>query len=103
MEKVKKLRHRKGFYKGCYYDMDEKLWTVNNPDITLKEALDCWWNSIRIEKNDNDNCVYKNAYTCDPIYELDNLSKKDLNRNILIDHWDEDADGYPIAFAKFID
>lgn len=99
MEKVQKLRHRKGFYKGCYYDMDEKYWTINNPDITLKKALDCWWNSIRIEGN----TVYKNAYTCDASYELDGLKQKDLKRHILIDHWDEDEDGYPIAFAKFID
>lgn len=99
MEKVKKLRHRKRFYKGCYYDMDEKLWTVNNPDITLKDALDCWWNSVRIDKN----IVYKNAYTCDVAYELDGLKQKDLKRKILITNWDQDADGYPIAFAEFID
>lgn len=94
---MKKLRLRKGYYKGCYFDMSEKEWTVNNDNITLKEALDCWWNSIRIDGN----CVYKNAYTCDSIYELDNLKKSDLNRKIFINYWDYDGDGYPIAIARF--
>ncbi len=96
---MKELRLRKGYYEGCYYDLSTKEWTINNDNITLKEALDCWWNSIRIDGN----CVYKNAYTVDPIYELDTLTKKDLNRKILIKYSDEDGDGYPIAIAKWND
>lgn len=96
---MKLLRHRKGYYRGCYYDLSSKEWTINNPNITLKEALDCWWNSIRIEGH----CVYKNTYTNDPIYELDGLSNKDLKRKIFIEYRDEDADGYPIAIARWND
>lgn len=96
---MKNFRYRIDYYKGCYYDLEIKEWSIGNPNITLKEALDCWWNSIRIEGN----ICYKNAYTCDPIYELDGLTKKDLKRKIWIFNRGEDSDGYPIAYAKFVE
>lgn len=97
-----KLRYRKGYYKGCYYDKD-KAWSCGET-MKLKEALDLWWNSVRIRTDEGTVLCYKNAYTCDEPYTIGNLPKLALKREVVLDdEWDEDADGYPIVYAKFKD
>lgn len=103
---TKKLRHRAGYYKGCYRDLDEKDWGTD--DYTLKEVLDMWWNSVRIKLDGGDiYCCYKTAYTCDPAYVdfSGNEVPKDLlkKRVSLSDCYDDDADGYPIIYGRFVE
>lgn len=90
---------RKDYFEGAYETLTAaKLKSIQQQGITLKSALDLWWNSVRID----DNICYKTAYVNEPVYELGNLSDADLDRLIIIDHYDYDADGYPICFAEFI-
>lgn len=77
----------------------EKEDTIQNNDITLRQVLDAWWNSVRIDNN----ICYKNAYKEDGEYELGNLTEADLERKVFVDFWDEDSDGYPICYAEFVD
>ena len=105
-----KRRHSNGYYEGCYRDIDEKWWSCGET-MTLKEALDLWWNSVRIEVPVNDGkekkiyVCYKCAYTDkDGPYELDGLPKSFLKEEIyLSQEYDEDADGYPYVTAVFVD
>lgn len=97
-----KLRHRKGYYKGCYYDIEAKSWSCGET-MTLKEVLDLWWNSVRIRNNKTIELCYKTAYTCDEPYSLDTLPKSALKKLVKVDdEWDYDADGYPIVYAEFV-
>lgn len=107
---MKRLRHSKGYYEGCYNDIDEKYWSCNET-MTVKEALDLWWNSVRIRvpnkkgKGTTTYICYKCAYTGkDGPYELDGLPKSVLNKMIALDdEYDEDGDGYPFVGAEFVD
>lgn len=93
------LTYRTGFKQNSYKVLnDEKLNSIKNNNITLKQALDLWWNSVRI----GDNICYKCCHNEYPEYELDNLSLKySLNKKIYIYAYSVDMDGYPICFAKF--
>lgn len=104
----KKLRHRKGYYEHCFEVISTKSWTLGET-ITLKALLDEWWNEVIIDNPKTGAMMfcYKNAYTCDPAYE-DGGTGKALTRTLLnkqvkvAKDWEEDADGYPIVYARFI-
>lgn len=103
---MEKLRRRKGYYKGCFTDIDSKIWVLGEV-LTLKEVLDQWWNSVRcydIEVGERNLCCYKTAYTCDPAYvdfEGNPVSKKLLKTYVRVDdEYDEDSDGYPIVRVR---
>jgi len=99
---MEKLRHRKGYYKGCYTDIESKSWSCGET-MVLKDALDLWWNSVRVRTEDGVVLCYKNAYTCDEPYTIGDLPKSALAKLVkLDDSWDEDADGYPIVYAEFV-
>lgn len=73
----------------------EKLKSLGRT-MKLKDALDLWWNSVRIGKH----ILYK--IFDESGYELDGLSEKSLNRLITLDDgYDEDGDGFPIVRAEF--
>lgn len=90
---------REDYYKGCYFDIGSKDLSLGER-MTLRELLDCWWNSVRIEGN----CCYKNAYYEDGEYELGNLDESDLDRIVKVDEdYNFDGDGYPIVYARFVE
>lgn len=90
---------REDYYEGCYHNIDDKTWTLGE-QMTLRELLDCWWNSVRIAGNS----CYKNAYYEDSEYELGDLDESDLDRVVEVDDdYDYDADGYPIVYARFVE
>ena len=78
--------------------------------MTIRQALDLWWNSVRIRLIGD--LTYFVCYKCsDYTYELDGLDeelglteKKLLRKKIeLEDCWEVDSDGYPIVFAKLLE
>ena len=80
----------------------DKLWTLDC-EITIKELLDVWWNSVRLRFNDGKMALlYK---CCDNSYELDDDESNPLGEKVLdlkvrtSDYWDYDGDGYPIIYA----
>lgn len=90
---------REDYYNGCYHDLDNKTWTLGEL-MTLRELLDCWWNSVRIEGA----CCYRNAHYEDGEYELGDLDESDLDRLVRVaEDYDYDADGYPIVCAWFVE
>jgi len=94
-----------------YEYMTDAKWDTLGEIVSIKKALDVWWNSIRVRYNIEGKqgvaCIYKCS---DGYYEISNL--KDLfswSDKQTLDHWihidkqyDEDADGYPIAFATLL-
>ena len=90
---------RDDYYQGCYYDLDTKLWTLDEI-MTLRELLDCWWNRVDIDGN----ACYKNAYLEDEEYSIGDLSTSDLDRLVKVSYeYNLDSDGYPIVSAEFIE
>ena len=77
-----------------YMNLTSDKYNSLGKTMTLKDALDLWWNSVRVRTKDGVRLCYK----ChDGDYELCDLS---LNLTITLDdEWDEDADGYPIVWA----
>lgn len=91
---------RKDYFKDCYILLTDAKKDSLGKIMKLRDLLDLWWNSVRIDGN----ICYKNSYEEDDKYELDNLAKTDLDRKVLVKNWwDEDGDGYPIVYASFID
>ena len=86
---------------------DEKEDSINS-DIAVKELLDAWWNSVRINggKIKGTAILYKDCIDGD--YELDE-DNNPYGENILnmVVHtskeWSDDGDGYPIIYARIID
>lgn len=86
--------------------MTDAKWNSLGKTVTVKKALDLWWNSVRVRipTESETVCIYK-CY--DGEYEtsqLENVLKcsdeEALKYSIeLDDSYDEDADGYPIIFA----
>lgn len=67
--------------------------------MPLKEALDLYWNSVRIKENGKEHICYLRF---DGTYVLDGLPEESLNRYVrLNDEYSEDGDGYPIVYATF--
>lgn len=91
---------REDYYAGCYFDMsDDKMYHLGK-FTTLRELLDCWWNSVQI----GDHVCYKNAYYEDDEYELDGLDESALDRTVRVsDYYEYDGDNYPTVWAWFVD
>ena len=73
--------------------------------MTLKRALDKWWNAIYITFPDRFTISYKCS---DGTYEVSELADElglteDEVLEVKIDisgEWDEDGDGYPVVYAE---
>ena len=76
--------------------------------MTVKEACDLWWNSVRIQ-SDEEIIVWKNiddnSYSCniyDTYYEDDSeVLKELLDNEITLEPYYYDEDGYPVVDAVF--
>jgi len=91
---------RKDYFEHCYTLLTDAKKDSLGKVMKLRDLLDLWWNSVRI----NDNICYKNSYEEDDEYELDDLTEADLDREVLVSYyWDVDGDGYPIVYAHFMD
>ena len=93
------MGYRKGYKDRIFEVLNEEKIDCIGETMTLRQVLDLWWNSVRIENN----VCYKNAYEEDPEYHLDKLTEKDLDREVYVKGWDTDLDGCPICFARFND
>lgn len=90
-----------------YEYMTDAKWETLGETMTLKEALDKWWNSIRIKVNDNITVNYKCYDGEYEIYELADELKLDEDKVLklkikLNDEYCEDGDGYPIVYANLL-
>lgn len=77
-------------------------------DITVKELLDMWWNSVRVSGDDIEDEILLYKDSKDGSYELDEehnpYGEKILDMVVHTnDEWSEDADGYPIIYAELVD
>jgi len=91
---------RKDYFEHGYVLLTDAKLDSLGKTMKLRDLLDLWWNSVRID----DNICYKNAYEEDKEYELDNLTEADLDREVLVSYYcDVDGDGYPIVYAYFTD
>lgn len=80
-----------------YEYMTNEKWDSLGETMTLQEACDLGWNSIRVRTRGNTKCCYR----CDDgDYVLDGLTKETVIK--LDDEYDDDGDGYPIVFATKI-
>lgn len=91
-----------------YEFMTEKKWDSLGETITIKQALDMWWNSVRVRTPNGMEKHTFTVYKCyDGEYDLSDMadvleiSEKDILKCkiTLDDEYDEDSDGYPIVFA----
>lgn len=93
-----------------YQYVTDAKWASLGTTMTVKEALDLWWNSIRIKVINTEGkeivaCIYK---CCNGYYEVFDLAdafgvddEAVLKLPIKLDEaYDEDADGYPIVEAQ---
>lgn len=92
-----------------YRAITDAKWDSLGETLTVKKALDLWWNSIRVRmpngKDYHRFLIYKcydGEYVLDDMAEALGISEEEvLKLNITLDEdYDEDSDGYPIAFAK---
>lgn len=94
-----------------YKYMTDAKWDTLGEIMSVKKALDVWWNSIRIRFDTTEKqgvaCIYK----ChDGSYEISDLKEAfGWSDKQVLEHWihindqyDEDADGYPIVFATLL-
>lgn len=77
-------------------------------DITVRELLDMWWNSVRVSGDDIEDEILLYKDSKDGSYELDEehnpYGEKILDMVVHTnDEWSEDADGYPIIYAELAD
>lgn len=88
-----------------YKWMTQAKWDSMGCTMTVKQALNKWWNSIRVRIPGNGCvCIYK-CY--DGWYEIESLAKAlKISREdalkvkiTLDDGYEEDCDDYPIIFA----
>ena len=81
-----------------YEELTDEKWDSLGETMTLKEACDLGWNSIRVRVRGRRDNRTRCCYLCnDGYYELDGLTKELMIT--LDDQYDDDADGYPIVFA----
>lgn len=98
-------RRYKNIHNIPYELITKKKWDSLGQTMTLKQALDLWWNSVRFEINGKNYICYK---TCDYDYDLlhdlcEDLGmteKQVLALEITLDDWyNFDADDYPIIYG----
>lgn len=88
-------------------------WNSLGQTLTVKQALDKWWNSIRVHLPNGDIALIYKCY--DGEYEVSEMrfisqargcNQKDeeiLKMHIqLDDEYHEDGDGYPIIYANLV-
>ena len=77
--------------------------------MTIKQALDIWWNSIRVRMpkgvEPHKFIIYKcsnGEYNLDDMEDVLEINEEDLLKCTITldDNYDNDSDGYPIAFAE---
>lgn len=92
---------RKGMKNPPYRAMTVEKWDSLGQTMSLKQAMDLWWNSIRVRTPNNIALCYK-CYDGD--YEImAEFDDVNLESQITLDvEYDEDADGYPIVFATLV-
>lgn len=94
---MRTLMKCKDYYEGCFEEINEKKIDSLGKTMTLKEAMDLWWNSVRIDGG----VYYKNCYI--------NYGKYDCPRELLNkmvklnEEYDYDNDGYPIIYGEFVE
>lgn len=92
---------------NSYIDVTEEKEDSLNSNITVRELLDMWWNSVRVSggKIKGVALLYKDCY--DGSYELDK-DRNPYGEDILdmmvhtSDEWRDDGDGFPIIYATLI-
>jgi hypothetical protein len=117
MDKAKKVYDSFETVKGRsrknppYRYITEAKYKTLGDTITIRKALDVWWNSVRVHYDKGEThgiaCIYK---CCDGSYELTDLKdafgwsdKQVLDRLIEMEfRYDDDLDGYPIVFATLL-
>ena len=91
-----------------YEYMTEAKWNSLGKTMTIKKALDMWWNSVRVRTPKGMESHVFTMYKCyDGEYDLSDMedvldiAEEDiLKYKITLDEeYDEDSDGYPIVFA----
>ena len=89
---------------NSYTEMtSEKEYSLDS-DISVKELLDMWWNSVRIRGGEIKGTALLYKHCQDGSYELDE-DRNPYGENILsmVVHtareWNDDGDGYPIIYA----
>ena len=89
-----------GNNKDVYSEVSWSKFNSLGQTMTLKDALDLWWNSVRIDGKG----YFKSFENSYEDFEGNELDDNLLNRKIkLDDEFDEDSDGYPIVGAIFVD
>lgn len=89
-----------GDNKDVYSEVSWSKFNSLGQTMTLKDALDLWWNSVRIDGKG----YFKSFENSYEDFEGNELDGNLLNRKIrLNDEFDEDSDGYPIVGAVFVD
>lgn len=89
-----------GNNKDVYSEVSWSKFNSLGQTMTLKDALDLWWNSVRIDGKG----YFKSFENSYEDFEGNELDDNLLNRKIkLNDEFDEDSDGYPIVGAIFVD
>ena len=88
-----------------YTDVNYEKESSLGSDLTVKELLDMWWNSVRITGKNIDGRAVLYKQCDDGEYELDKenqpYGEQILNMIVHTDEiYDADEDGYPIVFAK---
>lgn len=91
-----------------YRTMTDGKWESLGQTITIKKALDLWWNSIRVRTPNGMESRVFTIYKCyDGDYDIANMADwLEIDENDLLkckitldEGYDEDSDGYPIVFA----
>ena len=77
-----------------YSIMTNAKWETLDCELTLRELLSVYWNSVRNLKD--------NEYPI--LWDIEDAPQEDLDRLVKTkDHYEEDGDGYPIIYYEFID
>lgn len=91
------LKEAKDPVQRRYKSMSKAKWASLGETMTLKDALDLWWNSVRIDGE-----IYYKTYIGNYETPEDDIPEELLNRKITLwNEYDNDSDGYPIVYADW--
>ena len=91
------LKEAKDPVQRRYKSMSKAKWASLGETMTLKDALDLWWNSVRIDGE-----IYYKTHTGNYETPEDDIPEELLNRKITLwNEYDNDSDGYPIVYADW--
>jgi hypothetical protein len=98
INKGAKIMKDKNYYMYLVENITHEKWSSLGETMTLKQALDLYWNSVRVRNKNNIHICYK---CFDEDYEYKELSP---NTIIVLDNgYDYDEDGYPIVYANIVE